>query len=62
MNLGAQALRVQRADCGWVLERNTPDRGQLALQRLVRRLLTPSGRQDILQKAANTKNFRNGME
>lgn len=62
MNLGAQALRVQRADCGWVLERNTPDRGQLALQRLVRHLLTPAGRQDLVQKAANTKNFHNGME
>lgn len=62
MNWGAQALRVQRADCGWIVSRDTPDRGQLALQRLVRHLLTPAGRQDILQKAANTKNFRNGME
>lgn len=62
MNLGAQALRVQSADCGWVLDRDTPDRGQLALQHLIRHLLTPAGRQDILQKAANTKNFRNGME
>lgn len=62
MNWGAQALRVQRADCGWVVSHDTPDRGQLALQHLIRHLITPAGRQDILQKAANTKNFRNGME
>ena len=62
MNWGAQALRVQRADCGWVVSRDTPDRGQLALQHLIRHLITPAGRQEILQKAANTKNFCNGME
>lgn len=62
MNLGAQALRVQKADCGWVLNRDVPDRGQLALQRLVRYLLTPQGRQEILTKAENTRNFHNGME
>lgn len=62
MNLGAQALRVQQADCGWVIDRDTPDRGQLSLQRLVRRILTPLGRQEILAKAANTHNFHNGME
>ena len=62
MNWGAQALRVQRADCGWVVSRDTPDRGQLELQRLIRHLITPIGRQEILQKAANTRNFHNGME
>ncbi|WP_026759299.1 glycosyltransferase [Selenomonas ruminantium] len=62
MNLGAQALRVQKADCGWIINRDTPDRGQLSLQRLVRYFLTPKGRQEILKKAVNTQNFHNGME
>ena len=62
MNLGAQALRVQQADCGWIIDRETPDRGQLSLQRLVRHFLTAQGRREIMAKAANTQNFHNGME
>ena len=61
-NWGAQALRVQQADCGWIINRDTPDRGQLAMQKLIRRFLNPQGREEIVAKAGNTQNFHNGME
>ena len=62
VNWGAQAMRVQKADCGWVIDRYMPDRGLEGMQRLVSYLTTPSGRLEILTKAANTLNFQNGME
>ena len=62
MNLGAQAVRVQRTGAGWVLPQDTRAEAEAALAAWLRRLVTPAGRREIVQRAANTTNFVNGME
>lgn len=62
MNLGAQAVRVQRCDAGWVLPQDTRAAGEAALAHWLRRIVTPAGRQEIKEKAAHTARFVNGME
>ncbi len=61
-NIGAQALRVKKNSCGWVVNITSADKGLNALKDFLRRICTPEGRQEILNRAAQTSNFANGME
>ena len=62
MNVGAHALRIKNNDCGWIIPINTPSNGLDELKSFLKFIVTPEGRQQILLKAANTSNFKNGME
>lgn len=62
MNLGAQAVRVQRTGAGWVLPQDTRAEAEAALAAWLRGLVTPEGRRDIQLRAAKTANFINGRE
>ena len=61
-NIGAQAFRVQKNSCGWVMNMTSEDRGLNALKNFLRAICTPDGRKEILRRAAQTANFVNGME
>lgn len=61
-NIGAQAFRVHKNSCGWVMNLTTPDRGFNDLQNFLRAICTLGGRREILYRAAQTVNFVNGME
>lgn len=62
LNVGSHAARIQRNDCGWTMPINSPSSGLEELKAFFRFIVTPEGRQQILLKAANTKNFKNGSE
>ena len=59
-NIGAQFLRVAQNNCGWILPIGTPSRGFEELKHFLRTITSEAGRKDILLKAANTANFKNG--
>ena len=61
-NIGAQFLRVAKNNCGWILPIGTPSRGFEELKNFLRVITSAEGRKDILLKAANTANFKNGDE
>ena len=61
-NIGAQFLRVAKNNCGWILPIGTPSRGFEELRNFLRVITSAEGRKDILLKAANTANFKNGDE
>ena len=61
-NIGAQADRVQKNNCGWVANLTVPDRGFAALENFLRTICTFEGRREILYRAAQTSNFVNGTE
>lgn len=61
-NIGAQAFRVHKNSCGWVMNLTTQDKGFGKLQNFLRAICTLGGRREILRRAAQTANFVNGME
>lgn len=62
MNIGAQALRIRKHDCGWLMPIGDKSGGVESLKKFLRFIVTPEGRKKILSKAANTANFINGTE
>ena len=62
LNIGAHSVRIAKHNCGWIFPIETPDRGLGNLKHFIRLVSTPEFRKDILLKAANTINFKNGME
>lgn len=62
MNIGAQAIRIRKNDCGWLLPINDKSGGVEALKKFLRFIVTLEGRQQILSKATNTAKFINGTE
>lgn len=61
-NIGAQAVRVYKNNCGWIANLTAPDRGFAALENFLRFICTPEGRREILNRASQTANFVNGTE
>ena len=62
MDIGAHSVRIKKNDCGWIIPINTPSNGFEELKSFLKFIVTPEGRKQILLKAANTNNFKNGME
>ena len=62
MNIGAHALRVAKNKCGWIFPLETANHGLDHLANFLRQIVTPAGRNEILIRAANTANFKNGTE
>ena len=61
-NIGAQAFRVQKNSCGWVVNLTSPEKGLNDLKNFLKTICTARGRQEIINRAALTSNFVNGME
>ena len=61
-NIGAQAFRVHKNSCGWVMNLTNQDRGFSDLKNFLRAICTLGGRREILHRAEQTVNFVNGME
>ena len=61
-DIGAHSLRVAKNNCGWIFPIESPSRGFEELKNFLRVITTAEGRKDILLKAANTANFKNGDE
>lgn len=62
MNVGAHALRVAKNKCGWIFPIEAANHGLDNLINFCRLIVTPAGRNEILIRAANTANFKNGTE
>ena len=62
LNIGAHVSRIIKNNCGWIFPFEGRDRGLGELQKFLRFISTPQGRNEILLKAANAVNFKNGME
>lgn len=61
-DIGAQAVRIEKYDCGWVLPAGSKSGGVEELCAWADYIATRKGREEILRKAAHTSRFSNGME
>ena len=61
-DIGAQAVRIEKYDCGWVLPAGSQSGGIDELCAWADYIATRKGREEILRKAAHTSRFSNGME
>lgn len=61
-DIGAHFLRVVKNNCGWIFPIESSSRGFEELKHFLRVITTEEGRKNILLKAANTSNFKNGDE
>lgn len=55
-NIGAQAERIKKYDCGWVMN------DMKAVYSFLSYIVTPAGRREILNKAEHTERFYNGAD